>query len=1248
MRQCFRSLLLMTVLVLPLPSAVRAQQGAVDGEPRLGGALAFVESLAMRRIVEAIRVDAPAEATLGLQPGAGPGVWTISGTATVVDFAGRSANYPYRVALVSRCEAYDQSRCWDLRSFSIGQWTLSDDTPTVAGLASLGDGVRPAQPASGAGREPEAEAASDAGRERKAETATVADSSDEPLDEPDSRYLSPDPSKVFEEIRLARRVRDDGRGDAAPLPVLPEVPLPPAPYPGQEAAAVSKTSTFATTNSATTSSAATVASPEAEADIYARGDQSGQSGLADAGGDLAEPARTPTPEELARAIKTYRTSQGGAGTGVPEFGAIERSQPAAGAYEAEFSAGPSPKAMALVAMAQADEPIIAELAAQEPESVERLLDKSRRGDARAQFELAERYRLGRGVAQDYGKAVALYRQSADQGEADAQYQLGLMYGEGESVTQSHARAVELFRAAAVQGHAEAQHALAQSYDKGQGVAADAAIAVEWYRLSAQQGNAWAQLALGNHYRIGKGIARDLTRSIGWYRKAAKQGNSWAQFELGNSYRYGKGIRRDATLAQGWLQLSADAGNSGAQFALASMLSKGEAVEGARVPIETLMADEPEAPEPALQAAVPGERGETTLAALTTGETQAPQAAAESPAERPAMSQLPPPLPPKPAPRPQPSGWDESEPELAIVAPTPLPEVVTPRGGDLSEVAAAAAEPASMEVSGQVSEAVSQQVSEPPAPRREPEKAVAAPEPPAVTLMQAIATPEESVGQAAPQEIAYVPEPETVAPRGGALAAGAAPVEPGALAGRSGGETIVEAAPAEAAATTTTETLPPETARAEPAPAETARTGAAEAATGRIAPVRLGQRGSATAGDFPKLDESLAFLTGAMDVAADPIALLLERADRQMANLALTTPRGASAYDTYQEILTIQPDHPEALEGIRQIGVKYAVLAERALDRGAWKKAEVYVAKAQKLAPGHPKVAALETAWAALEGEKREVTSPTSLLRNTKMLPTATGLATGAATGATASGREAAPTRGLIAETEPAAGSTGRAAGTPEQPSAESAAPAGSGITLSETPDDPGTEVIMRGLFYAQAGLEAQQNGDLKQAIEFYRLAIEARDLSDKSLAYIYNNVGASYRTMGSYELAVESYDAAIRLRPRYATAFFNRGIAYDQQGLDIQAFEDFDTAIRLRPDLSGAYNYRGLAYVKAGRYDLAIQDFSEAIRLDPDLDAAYFNRAQAYHLKGDRERAVQDIEKSYSMSPDNLDYLGKMKEFGLL
>jgi len=377
---------------------------------------------------------------------------------------------------------------------------------------------------------------------------------------------------------------------------------------------------------------------------------------------------------------------------------------------------------------------------------------------------------------------------------------------------------------------------------------------------------------------------------------------------------------------------------------------------------------------------------------------------------------------------------------------------------------------------------------------------------------------------------------------------------------------------------------------------------------------------AAATDTP--DAELAYAAEPSYSERETVSQLLSLAEGQVAKLAFTTPEGDNAYETYQLILSIQPNNEAALAGIERIGIKYASLAEQARSRGSIERARVYADKAVRLAPDHPDVLAMEAALRVQEQAAEAAAPPEPSVAAASTLGTTQQASSGAQVG------------GVDIEVA-ALTDLSIAAGAPET------------LAIKRT-QAPKPELLTSGLLYAVSGLDAHQVGNYDEAIEFYSLAIEAADLPDRSLAYVYNNRGASYRNLNRYNQAIEDYDAAIRLNPEYATAFYNRGIAYDRKGFYGLAIDDFDTAIQLNPDLSDAYIQRGLAYVNDGRYNIAIENFSQAIRLDPELDSAYFNRGLAYHFKGDSNRAAEDIRKSHALDPDNPEYGKKMRELGIL
>ncbi|WP_119461385.1 ankyrin repeat domain-containing protein [Rhodospirillaceae bacterium SYSU D60014] len=98
-------------------------------------------------------------------------------------------------------------------------------------------------------------------------------------------------------------------------------------------------------------------------------------------------------------------------------------------------------------------------------------------------------------------------------------------------------------------------------------------------------------------------------------------------------------------------------------------------------------------------------------------------------------------------------------------------------------------------------------------------------------------------------------------------------------------------------------------------------------------------------------------------AAEAAAIddLLGQARRQIADLALTTPEGDNAYETYQEVLALAPGHDAALQGFQDIAGKYVELAQSAERKGEESLARRYYAKAAKVAPDYPALPEQRTA-----------------------------------------------------------------------------------------------------------------------------------------------------------------------------------------------------------------------------------------------------------------------------------------------
>jgi uncharacterized protein len=151
------------------------------------------------------------------------------------------------------------------------------------------------------------------------------------------------------------------------------------------------------------------------------------------------------------------------------------------------------------------------------------------GDSKMQCMLGHLYNEGKGVTQDYQKAVKWYLKAAEQGDTSAQFNLGVMSEKGHGLPQDFSEAAKWYRKSAEQGHSDAQFNLGIMYENGRGVPLDEAV--KWYHKSAEQGHAGAQTNLGVMYRSGEGVRKNFELSYMWGSLAAAQGSLQAAKNL---------------------------------------------------------------------------------------------------------------------------------------------------------------------------------------------------------------------------------------------------------------------------------------------------------------------------------------------------------------------------------------------------------------------------------------------------------------------------------------------------------------------------------------------------------------------------------------------------------------------------------------------------------------------------------------------------------------------------------------------
>ena len=160
-----------------------------------------------------------------------------------------------------------------------------------------------------------------------------------------------------------------------------------------------------------------------------------------------------------------------------------------------------------------------------------LAQEAENGNHKAQFELANRYLSGNGVAKDLKKAVTFLGKAADGGIAPAQYNLGLLYETGSGVQKNAGQAFSWYQKAASQGHARAQHNLGTLYAQGKGTPKNYKKAAHWFGKGSENGLADSMYSLGLMHEHGLGVAKSPKMATAFYNKALTAGSAAAAKKL---------------------------------------------------------------------------------------------------------------------------------------------------------------------------------------------------------------------------------------------------------------------------------------------------------------------------------------------------------------------------------------------------------------------------------------------------------------------------------------------------------------------------------------------------------------------------------------------------------------------------------------------------------------------------------------------------------------------------------------------
>jgi tetratricopeptide (TPR) repeat protein len=156
-------------------------------------------------------------------------------------------------------------------------------------------------------------------------------------------------------------------------------------------------------------------------------------------------------------------------------------------------------------------------------------------------------------------------------------------------------------------------------------------------------------------------------------------------------------------------------------------------------------------------------------------------------------------------------------------------------------------------------------------------------------------------------------------------------------------------------------------------------------------------------------------------------------------------------------------------------------------------------------------------------------------------------------------------------------------------------------------------------------LAAEAGGNVEPAKQLEYLTELVTKYPDDERAHFL--LGGTYFGRQEYPQAVEHYEAATRINPRYATAYNSLGYTYRSMEKTAEAETAFRKYIELIPEDPNPYDSYAELLMKTGRFDESIAQYRKALALDSNFTASRVGIATNLMLQGKHRDALAEMDE---------------------
>lgn len=168
--------------------------------------------------------------------------------------------------------------------------------------------------------------------------------------------------------------------------------------------------------------------------------------------------------------------------------------------------------------------------------------------------------------------------------------------------------------------------------------------------------------------------------------------------------------------------------------------------------------------------------------------------------------------------------------------------------------------------------------------------------------------------------------------------------------------------------------------------------------------------------------------------------------------------------------------------------------------------------------------------------------------------------------------------------------------------------------------------------YYKRGKLNSRKGDYQQAEVDFLTAIDLGDITTNtyvSLGFVYSE------GLKQPQKAIDAYQKAIEIAPRYEIAHRNMAISYWDLGASHKALQKLDDALQLVPDTYNALLNKGIYLQQLKRYDEAIIAFHNLLKYYPNNKKGLINLAYNYYDTQQYRKAIEQFKTVLSIDSNH-------------